>query len=98
MLQKLYQGFVQLHILHHAKERAVYGVWIMEELKRHGYTIGPGTLYPLLKEMEQNGLIIKEILTVNGRVRKYYAITPLGLEVFKDTREKAAQLYREIKP
>jgi len=97
ILQKLYQGFVQLHILHHTKEAPVYGAWMMEELKRHGYNIGPGTLYPLLNKMELSGLLIKEKQVVNGKVRKYYSITPLGLEVFKDAGKKATQLFLEIK-
>lgn len=96
ILQKLYHGFVQLHILHHTKKEPVYGSWMIEELKRHGYGIGPGTVYPLLKEMEQKGLLIKDNQIVNGKVRKYYSITPLGRAVFKDAGEKAAQLFHEI--
>jgi len=97
ILQKLYQGFVQLHILHHAKEAPVYGAWMMEEIKSHGYNIGPGTLYPLLNKMEQSGLLIKEEQIVSGKIRKYYSITPMGIEIFKDAGEKAAQLFLEIK-
>ena len=97
ILQKLYQGFVQLHILYHSKKDRVYGVWMMDELKRHGYNIGPGTLYPLLNKMEQSGLLIKEKQVVKGKVRKYYSITQLGIEVFKDAEQKAAQLFHEIK-
>lgn len=97
ILQKLYHGFVQLHILHHTNQGPVYGVWMMEELKGHGYSIGPGTLYPLLKKMENNGLLEKEKQIVNGKIRKYYSITPLGLEVFKDAGKKASELFHEIK-
>ncbi len=97
ILQKLYQGFVQLHILYHTKEDRVYGVWMMDELKRHGYNIGPGTLYPLLNKMEQSGLLIKEKKVVKGKIRKYYSITQLGIEAFKDAEQKAAQLFHEIK-
>jgi len=96
ILQKLYHGFVQLHILHHTKQGPVYGAWMMEELKEHGYNIGPGTLYPLLNKMEHSGLLIKEKQTVCGKIRKYYSITPLGLEIFKDAGKKAAELFHEI--
>lgn len=97
ILQNLYRGFVQLHILHHAKQKPVYGTWMINELKGHGYTIGPGTLYPLLGKMEQSGLLIKEKRIVSGKVRKYYSITPLGLDIFIDAGKKAAQLFHEIK-
>ncbi len=96
ILNKLYQGFVQLHILHHTKKSPVYGAWMMEELKGHGYNISPGTLYPLLNKMELSGLLVKENQIVKGKVRKYYSITPLGLDVFKDAGIKAAQLFHEI--
>jgi len=97
ILQKLYHGFIQLHILHHSKEEAIYGVWMMEELKKHGYNIGPGTLYPLLNRMENSNLLKKEKKIVNGKVRLYYSITPLGIKVFKDAKEKAVELFHEIK-
>jgi hypothetical protein len=48
-------SFWKVHILHHAEEGPIYGQWIAEELRRHGYEISPGTLYPLLKRMETNG-------------------------------------------
>ena len=97
ILQKLYQGFVQMHILYHTKKAPVYGAWIMEELKTHGYNIGPGTLYPLLNKMEQSCLLIKKNQIVNGKIRNYYSITQLGIEVFKDAEEKADQLFLEIR-
>ena len=97
ILQKLYHGFIQLHILHHSKEEAIYGVWMMEELKKHGYNIGPGTLYPLLNRMENSNLLKKEKKIVNGKVRLYYSITPSGESVFTDAKEKAVELFHEIK-
>ena len=97
ILQKLYRGFAQLHILYHARHHPVYGVWMMEELKTHGYSIGPGTIYPLLGSMTASGLLAKTEKNVNGRIRKYYAITPLGLDVFMDASRKAAELFHEIK-
>jgi hypothetical protein len=44
----LYSGLIGLHVLHHAIERPVFGLGIVEELVKHGYRISPGTLYPLL--------------------------------------------------
>jgi PadR family transcriptional regulator PadR len=32
----------------HAGEKPLYGHWMIEELRHHGYEIGPGTMYPLL--------------------------------------------------
>ncbi len=50
--QELFAGFVRLHILHHAAEREVHGLWIIGELARHGYRLSPGTLYPMLHALD----------------------------------------------
>jgi hypothetical protein len=39
-------SFWKLHILHHAGAGPVRGPWVLTELRRHGYEISPGTLYP----------------------------------------------------
>ena len=53
----LYAGLIRLHVLHHASEKPIYGVWIIEELSHHGYALSPGTLYPLLHAMEGKGYL-----------------------------------------
>lgn len=97
IMRKLFLGFIQIHILHHAKKEPFYGVWMIEELREHGYDMSPGTLYPLLHSMESSGLIEKEEKIVDGKVRKYYNITKLGIEALKEAREKAYELFKEIK-
>ena len=42
----LYGGLIRLHILHHASEKPVFGLGIIEELQRHGYELSAGTVYP----------------------------------------------------
>ena len=55
--QDLYKGLVRIHIPHHASEKAVFGLWFIEDLARHGYKLSPGTLYPILHGMEENGYL-----------------------------------------
>lgn len=97
ILRKFFLGFIQIHILHHAKKDPFYGAWMIEELKEHGYDMSPGTLYPLLHSMEYKGLVEKEEKTVDGKVRKYYKITTLGNQVLEEARRKAYELFKEIK-
>ncbi|RKD30036.1 PadR family transcriptional regulator [Thermohalobacter berrensis] len=97
ILRKLFLGFIQIHILHHAKEEPFYGSWMIEELQEHGYDISPGTLYPLLHRLESNGLLEKEKRIVDGKVRKYYKITDNGLKVLEEAKVKALELFNEIK-
>ena len=97
ILRKFFLGFIQIHILHHAKEEPLYGVWMIQELKEHGYDMSPGTLYPLLHSMESSGLLEMEERTVDGKVRKYYKITVLGIEVLDEAHKKAYELFKEIR-
>lgn len=97
LLRKLFLGFIQIHILHHAKEHPIFGAWMLEELREHGYTISPGTLYPILHSMENDGLLNKEDRNVAGKIRKYYTATEKGQEVLVEARKKAYELFKEIK-
>ena len=97
ILRKLFLGFINIHILYHAKKEPIYGLWMIEELKHHGYTISAGTLYPILSGMEKDGLLRSSEENVGGKIRKYYTITSHGEDVLKEAREKAYELFKEIK-
>ncbi len=97
ILRKLFLGFTQIHILHHGRDEAFYGKWMMEELMEHGYDMSPGTLYPLLRKMTDDGLLVKEDKNVNGKIRKYYRTTDLGQSVLVEARAKAYELFKEIR-
>jgi len=96
IIRKLFLGFIQIHILHHAKAEPFFGSWMIKELHTHGYEMSPGTLYPLLHNMESKGLLAKESQTVEGRIRKYYKITNIGNEVLEEAKVKAFELLKEI--
>jgi len=97
VLRKLFLGFIQIHILHHAKEEAIYGTWMLEELREHDYEISAGTLYPILHNMEGDKLLDKEEVNVEGKIRKYYRITDKGETVLNEARAKAYELFKEIR-
>ncbi len=97
ILRKLFLGFVQLHILHHAKKEPFFGSWMIGELSSHGYQISAGTLYPILHGLEKEGLLSVENRLEGGKVRKYYAITVAGEAVLAQGAEKAGELMRELK-
>ena len=75
-------SFWKIHILHHAAEHPVVGQWMLEELRQHGYTVSPGTLYPVLKRMEAHGWLRSEADAHGGpRARREYHLTPAGRRV-----------------
>jgi PadR family transcriptional regulator PadR len=90
-------AFWKVHILHHAAERPVYGQWMMRELRRHGYEISPGTLYPLLHRMLQHGwLKLKQSKDAGPRARKNYTLTVTGRTVLRLVRKQVEEMYREV--
>jgi DNA-binding PadR family transcriptional regulator len=95
LFRDIFLAFVRVHILHHAAEEPLYGLWMIEELARHGYEIGPGTLYPILHELERSGYLRSEPRLVGGKTRKYYAITLAGREALARLRPKLRELMRE---
>jgi PadR family transcriptional regulator PadR len=96
MLRDLLSGFIKIHILHHAGQQPVYGLWLMEELARHGYTVSPGTLYPTLHSLERAGYLTSEKRVVEGHQRRYYAITPTGEAALAEARARLAELVAEV--
>ncbi|MEW9110445.1 PadR family transcriptional regulator [Cytobacillus gottheilii] len=97
VLRKLFLGFIQIHILHHADEEPIYGLWMLDELKEHGYSMSAGTIYPILHSMTNDGLLLQEKQKVEGKIRKYYRTTEKGKEVLLEARKKAFELFKEIK-
>lgn len=96
LFRDLILGFVKIHILYHAGVEPIYGAWMQDELNRHGYDIGPGTLYPMLHALEKAGYLVVEDRVVEGRVRKYYSLTDAGRSTLSAVREKALELVGEI--
>jgi DNA-binding PadR family transcriptional regulator len=96
LYRDLFLGFVKLHILYHAGREPVYGLWLMEELARHGYELSAGTLYPMLHSLQEEGLLAREKRVVEGKVRKYYGLTDAGERALDQGREKAIELLDEI--
>lgn len=96
MLRDFFLGFVKIHILHHAGEEPIYGLAIIEGLRRHGYDLSPGTLYPILHTMERDGYLEQHNKTVEGKVRKYYTITAQGREALLEAKQKIRELVDEV--
>jgi DNA-binding PadR family transcriptional regulator len=98
MIRELFLGFIRVHILFHAAEAPVFGVALMTELGRHGYQIGPGTLYPILHGLARDGYLHQEGEVVNGKVRKYYRITPAGRRILARAQTQLHELVDEVLP
>jgi len=90
-------AFWKLHILHHAGEEPVVGQWVIRELRRHGYDLSPGTLYPLLARMQDRGWLRSRADPDRGpRARREYILTRAGRSVLAVLRRRVEELYREV--
>src|SRR5574342_527125 len=96
MLRHFFLGFIKIHILHHASEKPIYGLWIIEELGRHGYQLSPGTLYPILHALEADNLLRSNEQLVDGKIRKYYEITSKGRKTLTEVKKRIKELVDEI--
>ncbi len=97
LIREVLLSFWKVHILHHAGEAPVHGQWILTELRRHGYEISPGTLYPLLNRMERLGWLKCKVDPKGGRrARKDYRLTVKGREVLDLIREQIEELHQEV--
>ncbi|HEY1816998.1 MAG TPA: PadR family transcriptional regulator [Kofleriaceae bacterium] len=89
-------GIWKIHILHHAAKRDVWGLWLLEELAEHGHLLSPGTLYPALARMEQNGWLVKRKTGKHAQARQTFRITPQGRALLRVLRREVIELYREV--
>lgn len=90
-------GFWKVHIFHHAADEAITGHWMMRELRRHGYDVSPGTIYPLFARLERHGWI--ECISDperGSRERKEYVLTASGREALAFLKNQVEELYREV--
>jgi DNA-binding PadR family transcriptional regulator len=69
---------------------------MIEELARHGYKLSPGTLYPVLHGLENNGLLRSYQHGLAGKIRRVYRTTTDGQRVLKAAKEKVRELFGEL--
>lgn len=82
LIQELRRGTLTIAVLSQLDERQ-YGYSLVTKLSEKGIQIEPGTLYPLLRRLEKQGLLDSEWDTNEARPRKYYLLSDTGTEVFQ---------------
>lgn len=76
---QLRRGVLDYCVLAVIKEEESYGYIIIKQMESL-LPISESTLYPILKRLESNKLVSSYSVEHNGRLRKYYQITPNGIE------------------
>ena len=88
----LYTGLIRLHVLHHAVRKDDYGLAMIKELRRHGYELSAGTLYPILHGLEEKGLLTSVKELVGSTERRMYRTTAGGREALIGAKAKVREL------
>lgn len=89
ILRKIFLGFIHIHILRHAYKNPFYGSWLIEHLKKHGYSMSPGTIYPILAKLQEGGVLsVEKRLEEDGKFRIYYSITEFGIEILREAEQQ----------
>lgn len=90
-------GLWKVHILHHASEQAIYGQWMLQELRHHGYDVSPGTLYPILARLEHHDLLKGDGAPYTGsKARRELLLTDKGRKMLEFLRQQVRELHDEI--
>lgn len=75
---QLKRGFLDVCVLASINRQDSYGYQIVKDVPSSLH-LTESTLYPLLKRLESAGLLTVYAIEHNGRLRKYYRITPAGI-------------------
>lgn len=95
---QLKRGLLDVCVLAAIKDQDSYGYQIIKDMKPY-VDISESTLYPILRRLEAAELLTVRSAEHNGRLRKYYRITPQGMakiESFKEDWQEMLSIYRFV--
>ena len=96
---QLKRGFLDVCVLASINRQDSYGYQIVKDVPSSLH-LTESTLYPLLKRLESAGLLTVYAIEYNGRLRKYYRITPAGvtyLDEFLKDWDDVLDVYEYVK-
>ena len=95
---QLKRGLLDICVLAAIKNEDSYGYKIIKDMQPY-VDISESTLYPILRRLETAQLLTVRSAEHNGRLRKYYRITPAGLErieAFKEDWQEIIAIYKFV--
>ena len=95
---QLKRGLLDVCVLAAIRGESSYGYQILKSMRPY-MDISESTLYPILRRLETANLLTAKSAEYNGRLRRYYAITPAGqarIDAFREDWEELMAIYRFI--
>ena len=83
LVQELRRGVIVLAVLSQLHEEQ-YGYSLMKLLEDQGMLVDQGTLYPLLRRLEEQKLLESDWRMETSRPRRYYILSAQGQQVLKE--------------
>lgn len=96
LMLELRRGTQILLVLDSLKKQQ-YGYSLLQELENNGISIEAGTLYPLLRRLDGQGLLESTWDTTESRPRKYYALSSFGNETLGFLKNEWGKIVKEMK-
>ena len=87
LISELRRGTLVLSVLSQLNTKQ-YGYSLRESLAEKGFDIEQGTLYPLLRRLEEQGLLDSEWSITSSRPRRYYIINSTGKQILASLTEE----------
>ena len=84
---QLKRGLLDVCVLAAIKDEDSYGYKIIKDLKPY-VELSESTLYTILKRLESAKMLTVRTAEHDGRLRKYYHITPIGVKRIKEFKEE----------
>ena len=95
---QLKRGLLDVCVLAAIKDEDSYGYKIIKDLKPY-VELSESTLYTILKRLESAKMLTVKTAEHDGRLRKYYRVTPAGLQRiddFKSEWSEVISIYRFV--
>lgn len=93
---QLKRGLLEACVLSAIRDEESYGYQILKDIKPF-VEISESTLYPILRRLEESGMLTVKSAEFNGRLRKYYSITEKGKEKLKTFIEEWKEVMKAYK-
>ena len=87
MDNQMKRGLLDVCVLAAIRNEESYGYQIIKDVKPY-ISISESTLYPILRRLEDGGMMDEHSVAHNGRLRKYYRITKPGIRRLEEFTEE----------
>ena len=97
-IRQLRKGSLELVILSYIekKDEKTYGYEIIKNLKEGGIAAEGNTVYPILRRLENNGLIKSQWITRDNQPKKFFRITSKGSSILIEIKDAWNEYYEKI--